>query len=123
YNMANSPALYQNRCFFVNSVKGKIIMEPGIATHNMLTVTDDYQLQRDSLLSANPYQYNRWNNCIFYYDHIFKKYGGDSTAFKGLFHKLGHNGDLITQNDRQAYVRKDSNYYYLDDNTAGVHPL
>src|SRR3954470_22888741 len=26
YNMANSPALYQNRCFFVNTVKGKIIM-------------------------------------------------------------------------------------------------
>src|SRR4051812_3564780 len=37
YNMVNSPALYQNRCFFVNTVKGKIIMEPGFATHKMLT--------------------------------------------------------------------------------------
>lgn len=123
YNMANSPALYQNRCFFVNTVKGQIVIEPAFASHKMLTVTDDYQLQRDSVLSANRYQCNRWSNCIFYCDHLFKKYGGDSTAFKGLLYTLGFNGDLVTQNNRQAYVRKDSSYYYLNDNTADVHLL
>lgn len=123
YNMANSPALYTNRCFLVNEVKGKIILGPGFSGHRMLTVTDDYRLQEDSLLSANPYQCNRWSNCLFYYDHIFKKWGHDSTAFKGLLQSLDFNGDLVTVNERQAYVRKDSSCYYLNDHIAGVDLL
>ena len=123
YNMANSPALYINRCVIVNAVKGKIIMEPSFASHRILTVTTDYQLKEDRMLSANPYQCNRSNNCIFYYDHIYKKWGHDSTAFKGLLHRIDLNGDLITENERLAYVRKDSNCYYLNDNTANVHLL
>lgn len=123
YNMANSPALYTNRCFLVNEVKGKIILGPGFSSHRMLTVTDDYRLQEDSLLSANPYQCNRWSNCLFYYDHIFKKWGHDSTAFKGLLQSLDFNGDLVTVNERQAYVRKDSSCYYLNDHLAAVDLL
>ena len=123
YNMENSPALKSNRCFLVNAVKGKIIMEPGFSSHRMLTVTADYRIKVDSPLSANPYQCNRWSNCIFYYDHIFNKWRGDSTAFKGLLPKLNLNGDLITANERQAYVRKDSSCYYLNDNTGDVHLL
>jgi signal transduction histidine kinase len=124
YNMANSPALYVNRCALVNTVNGKVIMEPGYAHHRILTVTPDYQLKEDSLLTANPWQCNhRWNNCIFYYDHIFKKWGHDSIAFKGLLHKLDLNGDLITENERLAYVRKGSDCYYLNDNTSDVHLL
>lgn len=123
YNMANSPALYTNRCFLVNEVKGKIILGPGFSSHRMLTVTDDYLLQEDSLLSANPYQCNRWSNCLFYYDRIFKKWGRDPKAFKGLLYRLDLNGDLVTVNERQAYVRKDSSCYYLDDNKSDVQPL
>jgi two-component sensor histidine kinase len=123
YTMANSPALYTNRCYQVSAVRGQILMEPGFGSHRILTVTNDYQLKPDSLLSANRYQCNRWSNCIFYYDHIVKKCGHDSTAFKGLLHKLDLNGDLVTVNERQAYARKDSNCYYLDDNTAGVQLL
>ncbi|THU30787.1 hypothetical protein FAM09_29750 [Niastella caeni] len=123
YNMANSPALYTNRCCLVNAVKGKIIMVPGFSSSQVLTVTADYCLKADSLLSANPYQCNHWNNCTFYYDHIYKKWGRDSTAFKGLLRKFNLNGDLITENERLAYVRKDSNYYYLNDNTADVQLL
>lgn len=123
YNMANTPALNTNRCALVNTVKGRIIMEPGFAIHRILTVKDDYTLQADSFLSANPYQCNRRNNCTFYYDHIYKKWGYDSTAFKGLLHRLDLNGDLITENERLAYVRKDTNCYYLNDNTADVHLL
>ncbi|HEX6429436.1 MAG TPA: two-component regulator propeller domain-containing protein [Niastella sp.] len=123
YNMANSPALYSNRCFLVNAVKGQILMEPGFASHRMLTLTADYRIQEDSLLSVNRYQCNRWSNCIFYYDNIYKKWGSDSTAFSGLLNKLDLNGDLVTENERQAYVRKDSSCYYLNDNTADVHRL
>jgi len=123
YNMANSPALYRDRCSLVKWAKGRILMEPAFASHRLLTVTADYRLQADSLLSAHPYQCNRWSNCIFYFDHIFKKWGGDATNFKGLLSDLPANGDLVTENERQAYVRKDSDCYYLDDNTAGVHLL
>ncbi len=123
YNMANSPALYTNRCFLVNAAKGQIILEPSFASHRILTVTADYRIKADSLLSANRYQCNRWSNCIFYYDNIYKKWGHDSTAFRGLLHKLDLNGDLVTENERQAYVRKDSSCYYLNDNTADVRQL
>src|SRR5437016_12385310 len=53
YNMANSPALYQNRCGLVKSVRGRILMEPGFGSHRLLRVMADYHLQEDSLLSAN----------------------------------------------------------------------
>src|SRR5438270_8289921 len=123
YNMSNTPALYTNRCSLIRSIKRRLLLEPGFASHRFLTISADYQLKEDSLLSVNPYQCNRWNNCIFYYDHIYKKWGGDSSAFKGLLYRLDLNGDLITQNDRQAYVRKDSDYYYLDDHKSGIYPL
>ncbi len=123
YTMANTPALYTNRCYMVSSVKGKILIGPGFSSHRMLTVTDDYRLKPDSLLSANPYQCSRWNNCTFYYDHIFKKWHGDSTVFNGLLNRLDLNGDLVTANERQAYARKGSSFYYLDDNTASIQLL
>lgn len=123
YTMGNSPALYTNRCALVRSRKGKILIEPGYSGHRIFTVTNDYQLKADSLLSANPYQVNRWSCSLFYYDNIFKKWGHDSTAFNRLFHRLDLNGDLVTVNERQAYVRKDSNCYYLNDNTAEVRLL
>ncbi|AEV97042.1 hypothetical protein A4D02_18265 [Niastella koreensis] len=123
YNKVNSPALYTDRCFHVKAVKGKILLEPSYCGHRMLTVTDDYQLKADSLSSANPYQCDRWNNCIFYFDHIFKKWGRDPSVFNGLLPGLILNGDQVTANERQAYVRKDSNCYYLNDNTAEVRLL
>jgi signal transduction histidine kinase len=123
YNMANSPALYSNRCSLVKRVKGQLLLEPTFGSHRIVKVAANYQLQADSLLSANPYQCNRWNNCIFYYANIYKKWQHDSSAFKGLLRGLDLNGDLITENESQAYVRKDSSCYYLNDNTATVHLL
>lgn len=123
YTMANTPALYSNRCYMVSSVKGKIQISPGFSSRRFLTVTNDYQLRADSLLSVNPYQCSRWNNCTFYYDHIIKKWHNDSTVFNGLLNRLDLNGDLVTVNEREAYVRKDSSCYYLDDNTASIQPL
>ena len=123
YNMGNTPALYTNRCSLIRSIKGRLLLEPRFSSHQILTITADYQLKADSLLSANPYQSNLWNNCIFYYDNIYKKRAGDSVALKGLLNRLDLNGDLITQNDRQAYVRKDSDYYFLDDQRAGIYTL
>jgi signal transduction histidine kinase len=125
YNMDNSPALTTNRCFLVNTVKGsgKLLFEPIFASHQLLTLTDNYQLTKDSLLSANPYQTNRWNNCIFSYANIHKKWAADPTAFKGLLHRLDLNGDQVTVNERQAYVRKDSSCYFLDDNKSDIQLL
>lgn len=123
YNMANTPALYSNRCALISSVKGKIVVEPDFASHHFLTVTDNYQIKEDSALSANPYQCNRWNNCLFSYAALFKKWGGDSTTFKGLLHRLELNGDMVTENEKHAYVKNDSSCYYLDDNTVAVHLL
>jgi signal transduction histidine kinase len=123
YTMANTPALYTDRCYMVSSVKGNVVINPGFSSHRILTVTSDYQLQPDSILSANPYQCSRWSNCTFYYDHIFKKWHGDSTIFNGLLNRLHLNGDLVTANERQAYVRKNSNFYYLDDSAASIQLL
>ena len=70
YNTSNSPALKSNRCAMVNTVKGQIFIEPVFASHRFLTVTKNYQLKEDPILSSTPYKCNRPNNCIFLYDRL-----------------------------------------------------
>jgi len=127
YNMGNTPVLPSNRCSLINLAEGsgKIFMETWFGSNRILTVTADYRLAIDSLLSANPYQYNRSDDHLFSYARIYKKWAAGSAAspFKSLLNELGINGDLVTVNERQAYVRKDSSYYYLDESTAGIHLL
>ncbi|GGA90261.1 hypothetical protein GCM10011511_11890 [Puia dinghuensis] len=126
YNMANSPALYSNRvqATIRSKSSGKIIIEPVFPSDRILTVTDDYQLIEDSLLSANARQSHLRSSPLFTYDHLFKRWAaGDTTVFDGLFIRLHLNSDILTVNERQAYARKDEHYYYLDDNTADVQPL
>ena len=127
YNMDNSPVLLTNRCFLYGLAEGsgKVLIQQVAATHRILTVTADYRLEEDSLLSANPYEANRLNNQIFSFANIYKKWGGAAgpAAFKRLLKDLDHNGDLFTVNEEKAYVRKDSVCYYLDERTAGIRPL
>ncbi|MHA4808929.1 ligand-binding sensor domain-containing protein [Flavitalea flava] len=127
YNMGNSPTLLSNRCFLIGLAEGsgKILIEPLFGSHRILTVTADYQLEEDSLLSANPYQSNRLNNRIFSFTNIYKKWGGGAgpADYGRLLDDLGHKGDLFTVSEKQAYIRKDSTCYYLDENTAGIRLL
>ena len=127
YNMDNSPALLSSRCFLFGLAEGsgKVLIEQMAGTHRILTVTADYQLAEDSLLSANPYEANRLNNRIFSFANIYKKWGGAAgpAAYKRLLKDLDHNGDLFTVNEKKAYERKDSVCYYLDESTAGVRLL
>ena len=127
YNMDNSPALLSNRCFLFGLAEGsgKVLIEQMAGTRRILTVTADYQLAEDSLLSANPYEANRLNNRIFSFANIYKKWGGAAgpAAFRRLLKDLGYNGDLFTINEKKAYERKDSLCFYLDESTAGIRLL
>jgi signal transduction histidine kinase len=127
YNMGNSPALLTNRCFLYGlaEASGKVLIHQVAGIHRILTVTADYQLVEDSLLSANPYEANRLNNRIFSFANIYKKWGGAAgpSAFKRLLKDLDHNGDLFTVNEKKAYATKDSVCYFLDERTAGIRLL
>ena len=127
YNMDNSPAMLANRCFIYGLAEGsgKIIIHQVAATHPMLTVSADYQLEGDSLLSSNPHEANRLNNRVFSFANIYKKWGGAAgpAGFRRLLKDLDHNGDLFTVNEKKAYTRKDSVCYYLDESTAGIRLL
>ncbi|MBN9380223.1 MAG: hypothetical protein J0H74_05630 [Chitinophagaceae bacterium] len=126
YNMGNSPSLLSNRCFLLGLAEGsgKVLIEQA-TPYRILTVTADYQLAEDSLLSANPYQVNRLNNRIFSFANIYKKWGGAAgpAAFKRLLKELSHNGDLFTVSEKKTYYRKDSVCYFLDESTAGIRLL
>jgi len=127
YNMENSPALPSNRCSLISLEEGtgRILFETWFGSHRILTVTHDYQLKEDSVLSANPYQHNRSDGRLFSYARIYEKWAAGSklSPFRELLDHLQENGDVVKVSERQAYVRKDSSYYYLDDNTAGIHLL
>ena len=127
YNMDNSPALLTNRCFLYGLAErsGKVLIQQVAANRRMLTVTADYRLAEDSLLSADPYEANRLNNRIFSFAHIYQKWGGAAgpAGYTRLLKGLDHNGDLFTVNEKKAYVRKDSVCYYLDESTAGIRLL
>lgn len=126
YNMSSSPALSSNRCAIINQTKAseKIFIEILSGDHRILTVTDDYQLKEDSVLSYNPYRSHMSGNYIFSFARLYKKWAaGDSGVFGGLFNWLELNGDLFAVSETQAYVRKDNNYYFLDEKAASVHPL
>ena len=127
YNMDNSPALSTNRCFLYGLTEGsgKVVILQAAGSHRMLTVTADYQLVEDSLLSADPYEANRLSNRIFSFANIYKKWGGGASpaAFKRLLKDLAYNGDMFTLNEKKAYAWKDSVCYFLDESTAGIRLL
>ena len=127
YNMVNSPTLLTDRCFLYGLAEGsgKLIIHQVSATHGMLTVTADYQLVEDSVLSTNSHLANRLNNQIFSFANIYKKWGGAAApaGYRRLLKDLNANGDLFTVNEKKAYTRKDSVCYYLDESTAGIRLL
>ena len=127
YNMGNTPVLSSNRCSLISMAEepGKMLFETWFGSHRILTVTADYQLQEDSILSANPHQHFRSDNRLFSFARIYKRWadGAEPSPFRELLNNLELNGDLVTVNERQAYVRKDSSYYYLDESTASIHLL
>jgi len=126
YNTANTPAMQDDRCAlsFPQHSSGKLVIEPMITNHRMLTITGDYQLIADSTIPFTPYKSHAPNNHLFTYDNLYNKWAArDTGAFGGLFKMLGINTDLITVNEKQAYVRKDLNIYYLDENTTDVRLL
>ena len=122
YNTSNSSALSSNRCAIINQSQAsrKIFIQ----SLGILTVTEDYQLKQDTLISSNPYRSIISGSHIFSFSTLYKKWAArDSGVFGGLFNELRFNGDLLTVNETQAYVRKDLNYYFLDEKTISVHPL
>jgi len=107
YNMSNSPALSSNRCSLINLAEGsrKILIETWFGSHQILTVTADYQLEADSLLSANPHQYNRSDDQLFSFASIYKKWAGgpSPSPFKNLLNNLEIIGNFMHPTD--AYRR------------------
>ena len=125
YNMANSPALFTDRCTLLSRAKpsGTIMIKPMFDVHRYLKVTDDYQLKEDSSLTVNPYLCFG-NPHIFSYARLYRKWAARDTAvFDGLFNRLDLNSDMVTVSETQAYVKKDLHYYYLDENTTEVRLL
>jgi len=126
YNMRNSAALGSNRFSLISLAEepGKIRIESLFASHRILTVTDDYQLQVDTVLSTNPYESHLPNNHLFSFTNLYKKAAaGDTAAFGGLFDRLDLNGDVLTVNEKQAYAKKGASCYYLDENKAVIQLL
>ena len=126
YNRSNTSAMLSDRCSFLIQEKatGRVLIEPMSTTHRFLTATDDYQLRVDSLLSFHRYHSHSGDNEVFFYTHLYQRWAGeDPGVFNGLFNRLDQNGDLLTVNERQAYVRKGANFYFLDETKAEVRPL
>jgi signal transduction histidine kinase len=126
YNRSNSPALLSDRCSLIHQSKasGRILIEPRFGTHRYLTVTADYQLQVDSLLPTTPYQSHFRGNEVFYFPRLYQRWAGrDTGVIKGLFDRLELNRDQLTVSEKQEYVRKGQDYFYLDENTAEIRIL
>jgi signal transduction histidine kinase len=124
YNKQNSPALSWNEFALPQSSPGtkRIYIKPTADSSRMLTVTDDYQIVTDSVISSSPHhQLLAPNSHLFTYPGIYRNYiNRTGSPFKQLLPKLATSHMLITVNERQAYFSDGGHSYFLDENTSSI---
>ncbi|HEX6432375.1 MAG TPA: two-component regulator propeller domain-containing protein, partial [Niastella sp.] len=128
YNMENSPALLWNEFSLSQQAPGsnRIFIKPTADSSRILTVTDDYQIVADSVISASRHH---WlisaNSHLFFYPGIYNKYvtSRKERALKQLPDKLAASHLLVTVNERQAYFTEAGHSYFLDENTRSITSL
>ena len=124
YNTENTPALPTNRCDLVKTTgpANQLIIEPEFGSHIILTATDDYRLKYDSSLSKDTLGSNLWNNQLFHFKLLYKQQA-QTGKYEALFNQLHLNKQIITVNEKQAYVQKGNEVYFMDENTGHIMPL
>ncbi|WP_166437078.1 ligand-binding sensor domain-containing protein [Niastella caeni] len=124
YNTDNTSALHTNRCDLVKTTGAacKLIIEPEFGSHILLTPTHDYQLAYDSSLSGDTLQSNLWNNQLFHFKRLYKQQA-HAGKYQALLNDLDKNKQIVTVNEKQAYVKKGSELYFMDENTGQIQRL
>jgi hypothetical protein len=128
YNQQNSPALLWNEFSLSQQAPGanRILIKPGADSIRILTVTGDYQIVPDSVISASPHhQLTSSNNHLFFYSRIYNTYikKRKEAAYQQLLNKLAGSYALVTVNERQAYFSDAGQGYFLDENTGSITAL
>jgi signal transduction histidine kinase len=126
YNTQNSPALSWNEFALSQQAPGsnRIFIKPTPDSSRMLTVTDDYQIVTDSVLSATlHHQLISSDNHLFFYPGIYNTYVQKEAAHNQLLHKLAASHLLVTVNERQAYFPDAGYCYFLDESTRSITEL
>ncbi|THU38189.1 hypothetical protein FAM09_16035 [Niastella caeni] len=128
YNSQNSPALLWNEYSLPQREPGKsnILFKPVFDSSHILSLTDDYQIVTDSVISALPYrELITSNNHLFFYSGIYKAHAtkNDGGAYKQLLKKLKASYALTTVNESKAYFYNADHCYFLDENTRSITEL
>jgi signal transduction histidine kinase len=127
YNSQNSPALLWNEYNLAQQTPGtnRVFINPWANSSSILTVTDDYQIVMDSVLSATVHHRLISSNHLFFYPGIYNKYVNKrkEDAYKQLLDKLAGSKALVTVNERQAYFSDAGHSYFLDENTRTITAL
>jgi len=124
YNTENCPALKWNEYSLPQKEAGsdKIFFKPVFDSSHILTITEDYRIQTDSVVSAAPHQFITSNNHLFFFSAIYKAQALKSSggAFKQLLDKLNVSNSLITVDESKAYVSDTNHCYFLDENKSSI---
>jgi signal transduction histidine kinase len=128
YNSQNSPALLWNEYSLPQREPGKsnILFKPVFDSSHILSLTDDYQIVTDSVISARPFrELITSNNHLFFYSGIYKTYAtkSDGGTYKQLLNKLKASYALTTVNESKAYFYDADRCYFLDENTRSITEL
>ncbi|WP_166437324.1 sensor histidine kinase [Niastella caeni] len=126
YNTQNSPALFWNEFLLSQQAPGtnRIFIKPTADSSRILTITDDYQIVTDSVISASPHHaLIAPNSHLFSYPGIYKTYNSKEGVHKQLLQKLATSHALVTVNERQAYFPYAGHTYFLDENTRSLTVL
>ena len=125
YNTQNSPGLFWNEFSLAQKAPGtnRVFIKPTADSSRILTITDDYQIVTDSVVSASlHHQLIAPNSHLFSYTGIYNAYVNKrkEPAYKQLLNKLATSDALVTVNERQAYFSYAGHSYFLDENTGSI---
>ncbi|SFE51756.1 Signal transduction histidine kinase [Chitinophaga sp. CF118] len=127
YNTENTSALVNNEHFLPLTAPDpdKTLILPKDDSFHILTVSDDYQIETDSIHSGLLHSFNTSNCHLFDFTNIYKKQVLENKTgrYKELFAKLSSSKTLITISEKQAYLKVGKDCYFLDENAGSITVL
>jgi hypothetical protein len=128
YNTQNSSTLFWNEFTLSQQAPGtnRILIKPTADSSRILTVTNDYQIVTDSVISASPHhELIAPNSHLFSYTGIYKAYVNNKKkeSYTQLLHQLATSHALVTVNERQAYFAYAGHTYFLDEDMRSITVL